>query len=253
MQLLGLASALAFSVTGALVGLRLLRLWLDTRQVPELSIGAALFAIAVVGYPSMLMAHVLGQLGSSAAMPATIIGVVSSHVAIMGVWTFTWRVFRLRATWGRLVLVAAGLAHATIAVGTVQAIVAAEQIEPYSIVSAASPWSEVNYVAFAAAFFWAGAESFRYYRLMRKRLALGLAAPVVVNRFLLWGVLGLETALVNGAMGVLSAMGYSVITHPLPMLLSGVSGLASCVFWWLTFMPPQRYLDFIQRRHAQSP
>ena len=42
---------------------------------------------------------------------------------------------------------------------------------------------------------WTMVESYRYYALMRRRQAIGLADPMVTNRFLLWGSASLGTAL----------------------------------------------------------
>ena len=48
-------------------------------------------------------------------------------------------------------------------------------------------WRSVLSVAFLATFAWTSSEALRYYGLMRRRFALGLADAVVVNRFLIWG------------------------------------------------------------------
>ena len=53
---------------------------------------------------------------------------------------------------------------------------------------------------------WGAVESLRYYALMRRRLRLGLADPLVTNRFLLWG-LGIGAAGVGSLISVVGAGG----------------------------------------------
>ena len=43
-----------------------------------------------------------------------------------------------------------------------------------------------------ALYLWTSVESLTWWRRMHRRVALGLADPVVANRFFLWGVLGLN-------------------------------------------------------------
>jgi hypothetical protein len=46
----------------------------------------------------------------------------------------------------------------------------------------------VHFAARIACWVWVAWESFAFYAIQRRRLAIGLADPVVTNRFLLWGV-----------------------------------------------------------------
>lgn len=49
-------------------------------------------------------------------------------------------------------------------------------------------WVWLEQLAIAVAFGWATLEPLRYHLLMRRRVAHGLAEPLVANRFLLWSV-----------------------------------------------------------------
>ena len=48
---------------------------------------------------------------------------------------------------------------------------------------------------------WTAFEGFRYYGMMKKRMALGLADAVVTNRFLLWALCGLVSLTWNARVG----------------------------------------------------
>jgi hypothetical protein len=102
-----------------------------------------------------------------------------------------------------------------------------------------------------ACFAWGTYEGLRAYKMARRRLTLGLADPVVVNRFFLFGCwFGL--------------MGMMPITFALSRWLARRNGLARAielppklvalgmmVALVLTFFPPRKYLDWV-RSSAQG-
>jgi hypothetical protein len=103
---------------------------------------------------------------------------------------------------------------------------------------------EAESVARFAAPIWSGYEAFRFHGLMRRRLQLGLADPLVTNRFLLWGLAQIA-ALAGLSMRVLDAHGVGVQVAAVVM---PTAGLASAVAYWITFFPPEAY----RRRFAAA-
>jgi hypothetical protein len=100
----------------------------------------------------------------------------------------------------------------------------------------------------SGAFTWAGLESFAYYRRVRRRLALGLSDPVVVNRFLLWAVTGFAIGLLATVIAVLLLQGRAILVDPIALsVISGASVFGGTA-WLLTFLPPAFYLDFVRAR-----
>jgi hypothetical protein len=110
-------------------------------------------------------------------------------------------------------------------------------------------WSEAALHLLALA--WASAEALRYHARMRRRLRLGLADPVVANRFLVWGI---AVAAAFGAVAVpvaFEALGAANETG----LLAGITAafaLVSALGYSLTFFPPPAYRRFLARR-APAP
>jgi hypothetical protein len=116
---------------------------------------------------------------------------------------------------------------------------------------------------------WAFYESFRYWNSMRRREALGLADPILTNRFLLWSIwTGAVTllpmiALVLRALSIV-ALGNEQFTEGvgaqlLPMVLRGVRLVfvlvapIAAIALSLSFFPPAAYLDRVRARSAKVP
>ncbi len=109
---------------------------------------------------------------------------------------------------------------------------------------------------------WAFAESLAYWRMMRRRLALGLADPVVTNRFFLWSVWTGGLAMLPLATLLLRLTGYALQWFGLPeadvaasdraaiaaslQIVFLITGLAGVIAISLSFFPPRRYLDWIR-------
>ena len=97
----------------------------------------------------------------------------------------------------------------------------------------------------------AGAEALLYWRKMRRRLRLGLADPVVTNRFFLWG-LGAGAAGVGSAVGIGAqlATGLTPLEIPWVTLSSSLHGLTAAIAMWLAFLPTDGYRRFLRQQEA---
>jgi len=69
---------------------------------------------------------------------------------------------------------------------------------------------------------------------------------------LLWGLGAGVGGFVSASLIATTAAGMDVHNHPLPQLMLSVSGTVSPITWYLGFMPPARYLDFIRRRAPRA-
>jgi hypothetical protein len=229
MRILGLFGFLAVVVTSFAVGFRLLWLGSRTRQLPELMIGGAF--VWVGGVPGAIVAFAddgtgnafLAHGGLFAAMSlSTLVG--ASMLAV-----FTWRVFRPVERWG---VVAFGCILAGLVAGYGSAALAGVAGSPRA-------WSLLGVgVAFKiATYAWAVAEATREYIAARRRCALGLTAPIVANRMLLWSI-GLGAVL---AIWIHEAITMATGPTPASFLVVAVFGFVCAGALWLAFFPPAFY------------
>lgn len=238
--LLALTAALAFVVVGGFVGIRLLLLARRTRQLPELAIGIGFLFVALIGYP----------MGISAGMPSLDDGLArllfgTGHIATtigsISIFVFTWRVFRPDARWALALSVLCMTILALAAGVAVHAAVAAPAGE-----RPADPAMVVRQLTVGVSYIWTAVESLRWYGMLKRRLALGLADPLVTNRFLLWSLAGWSAggAIVLSTLRLLSSA--NPVTDPFAMLVIGIGGFGAAITIYLAFVPPAPYRRYIQ-------
>jgi len=234
----------AFVVVGATVGLRLLLLGRRTRGLPELVLGAGLTGVCFVTLPALVLTVPLavGPLAFQKALFA--IGLVPLGLFVASFHLFTWSVFR------RSSRVAGGLAIALalLSIGDVIGLVWARhahwggEVEPHI-----RPWSVGLMALFTAGFVWTGLESTGFWLKMRRRARLGLADPVVANRFLLWGLAALVAIACMAIVASAKASGVEVVVNPGTRLVMAAAGVVVSGCWYLAFVPPKRYLERLCR------
>jgi hypothetical protein len=114
----------------------------------------------------------------------------------------------------------------------------------------ARPWTVFLMVVAIGTFGWSASEALAYHARLRRRLALGLVDPVVVNRLLLWGIASTTSTLgclVNGYFTLVSPLS---VMDPVALVFCGACGAIGAVVMILTFVPPAGYLRFVEARHA---
>jgi hypothetical protein len=113
-------------------------------------------------------------------------------------------------------------------------------------------WGGFSLAVSAAAFGWTGIESLRHWAVYRRRVLLGLADAVAVNRMLLWGLMGTIILAVVVVDTLLLYTGGTVAREVLLPLVTSVAGILSSVCLALAFLPPRSYLEAVRRRAAAS-
>jgi hypothetical protein len=232
------------SIVGAIVGLLGLHMLLAAlrhRALAEAFIGL-FFVSSAVGAETALRAIEPGR-DSSVAAQLMLFGVIAFTAATAFAYAFTYTVFRRGEAWA-LGIVLAGTAlmvwggFVQLGRGT------------------GAPDTSALCVEFLigrfASFAWGTYEALRAYAMARKRLALGLADPVVVNRFLLFGVwfgvMGILpltlawTRFTRGAAAQVTAAGFG------PQII----GTIMIVALVLTFFPPRKYLAWVVAANRQA-
>ncbi|MCG8590141.1 MAG: hypothetical protein MJE66_12690, partial [Proteobacteria bacterium] len=118
------------------------------------------------------------------------------------------------------------------------------------LVNKNGPWRLTVYVG-VVNIGWAGTESLLYWLRLRKRLALGLADPVVTNRIGLWALAILSATSISVLNIVLSSLGIPMGGAEgavLQAIVIGPLGAISSVGLWLAFLPPRWYTQRIAAR-----
>jgi hypothetical protein len=244
---LALAATLLFIGVAFVVGLRLLAMAGRSRGLPELTLGLALFLIVGVGYPVTLAARVV-LLDDSPGLAGRLLlplGSTLMNVGWAAIWVFTWRVFRPEATWAR-VLASGAIAALLLLAGVSGS--RAIAVEDASVLVRPHVSGTLTLLLALASYVWTAAESLRYWALLRRRLALGLADPVVTNRFLLWGLVAVFSflSLVGPTLGAIA--GIDTTENPLMRLTTAVAGLVCSAALALAFLPPASYVRWVRDR-----
>lgn len=180
-------ATLAFVLGSAVVSCRLLLLARRSRGLPELLLGGAIGLTAVLGY-GVQIAGVLvrGDAATPEAVPQAAVvltagGRVLHDIGVTLNIAFVLHVFRQGVAWAKAL---AGLMLALLWVGFL-AVAAQDGFRDNAVVG--SPAWLAEFAVVWSYPVWSMTEAFRYGFLMKKRAALGLASPLVVNRFFLWG------------------------------------------------------------------
>jgi hypothetical protein len=185
---------------------------------------------------------VVGLLASGNA--ATALGLTAALV-------FNWRVFSSGARWP---LVLGGLLVGAMLVGYAgAAATGAFGGELYG-----NAWFLLLNAGMLVINLWVGIEPLVYYGKARKRIALGLAEPLVVDRFLLWGLGSLARAalillggLADALLQGLTGDAREVVTAG-TLAVASLLGLATAAAYWLTFNPTPAYVRWVERRYRHS-
>jgi hypothetical protein len=248
MELLMVGSIVLCAVVGTLVGLKLLMIASRSHKLPELAIGIGLLSYAALSQPAQLVQGALGEEASAGLrMGLVVLGVLSLFVTLLALSLFTWQVFGPESRW-RQALAAGVAVTALICAGLFLRATWLRLTANASIPLYGQLGMTPHYVL---VFGWMSVESLRYYARMRRRQALGLADPVVTNRFLVWGAgEGVAALVVLALLVVTIAQGRMLVADPFVAACVTLAGLVNALVWWLTFTPPTAYLRWVQGRAA---
>ena len=244
-------SILISTIVGTVVGLKLLILASRTRHFPELAIGGALFCYAAIAQTSSFATHAVGlEASHSVRMTLLALRLAAFYLTMIGLATFTWRVFDASSSIRKTLTI-------------VLAITAAITVSA----SFWAAWNELTYNGglplyarlgaspqYVVVFAWMSIESLRYQRLMRKREVLGLADPVVTNRFGIWGLSAAASCVLTFALTIVMIRSNNMFlgADPVSSAIISATGLVNTLGWWLTFMPPAVYTNWVKARSERS-
>jgi hypothetical protein len=243
MRITAMIPIVIFFGMAVVVGLRLLSLWRKTRQLPELCIGLGIVLISAVGMPLSVLGRLPNTVGTRFGNVVFAMGLSLACGGIALLFAFTWRVFRSDAGWARLAMLVASLAMVVLDLGLIRA--ASQGSTLSEVIPRTRPWAVGIVSMVVLAFAWGGFEALRYFHLLRRRQALGLADPVVTNRFLLWAVADWTAVVLCGSVAGFLLAGKAVLVDPLALCVIALTGTVMSATWYLTFFPPAAYLRYV--------
>lgn len=243
MMMLAAVCGLSFAAVGLVVGIRLLGLARRTRGLPEILVAVALLCGGLgVGLlrVTALYAPLSEDLVSAAALGVHLCRAVSTGAIVVMVW----RVFAPGRVWSSTLSGILLLGFALVVVGEVR------EMRPPATTNHPLYWLWTGLMA--VSYCWTSWESLRYHAMLKRRMRLGLADPVVANRMLLWGVasgcIAIQTPVILASI-VLG--GEDHIASWALVVVSVFSCLAAATVW-LAFFPPASYLKRIAARAAAA-
>jgi hypothetical protein len=236
----------AFFLSSLAIGLRLLDLARRNRELPELLIGLGILGIGPAGFALMVAGMLVGRVAPGLGAVLMAVAQLATAIGAVSAFVFTWQVFRKDERWARMLVGAAVVLFATVFFGR---LTTGDFALPVKI----GLWFHASSLGIVVCMLWGSYESLRYYTMMRRRETLGLADPLVTNRFLLWG-LGIGSAGVGTFVSLVVVMVTGVPMQELDglTLSNSMFGLTAAVLMWVAFLPPAAYRRFIERRAAAA-
>lgn len=236
---------LAFFVVALVVGVRLLLLARRTRQLPELLIGIGVLGIGPVGFGLVVLAREISATHPHLYSVALGVGAAAVALGVFCKLVFNWRVYHPGSEGlASLLYLAAALLLVAYAGDFAQG------FRRYADIT----WQfYLRSPIQVGALLWGSGEALAYWSKMRRRVRLGLADPVVANRFLLWGI-GAGAAGVGSLIGVGANVVMDAVRPDNPWILasSSLHGLVAAVAMWLAFVPPAAYVRRVAARAASA-
>jgi hypothetical protein len=232
-SLLTTVCILVYVLVISAVGVRMLLLARLTRRRPELLIGAGSLLICGVGLPTSL-ASGFGKAAGEVNVALWVGSELCTQAGFLCLYGFTQQVFRPAARWARALLVVAAAWLLAGLAGAARALAAAEP--QLATVDAVYGWLLWCLTGYGGAFVWGSYESLRQWGMARRRLALGLADPVVARRFLLFATYGLSATGMLAGNVVAVLLRHDISTSPWVVVPSAVLGPLAAAAMYLAFL-----------------
>jgi len=183
---LGLAGLVVFVLASLVVGLRIVLLATRTGGVPEWTVGLSLLFAGAIGTGLSILPVLLHTTDQKILFGVDQAASIFSHIGYGLLFVFVWRVFRPTATWAK------GLFTVLIGALVVSATGIALTLEPGVHLSGPNTivnhWSWLGLGTRMVGYLWAAIESFRYYGMLQRRIAIGIGDERTAYRFLQWGI-----------------------------------------------------------------
>jgi hypothetical protein len=243
-QILAAACVLVYIATATVAGSRLLWVARRTRRLPELLLGVGSLLIGLA-LPVSIASGFGGPTGQ-VDVPLWVASELVTQIGVVCLYAFTQQVFRAGVAWARVPVALAAFLLPFFLTKTAVALAAAPAGTPSSVASGV--WLLLCHVGYAGAFVWSALEGLHHHAMARKRLALGLADPVVANRFLLFAIFGLACTGIAAANALCAALGRNLATSLVVVLPAAALAPVAAAAIFLAILPPDWYLERVRTR-----
>jgi hypothetical protein len=248
-ELLSIVGVGLFMLASVVVGARLLRLWRITRQLPELLLGVALWCTGFLGFALEMVARLTPGLPSSVRYGTMFVGLAGEYAGAVALILFAWRVFRPRAGWA---MGLAGALAATLVLALAGEALSGQYLRYMDRELIEGPFVPFGIAVRGLAPAWMALESFRYHGMLRRRVRLGLAEPVVVHRLALWGTATAASAVAHGvAVAHRLRFGSALDAHAWALSTTSALAVVAATGIALAFFPPPFYRRWVRARVAR--
>jgi putative Ca2+/H+ antiporter (TMEM165/GDT1 family) len=223
-----------------IVGVRLYRLSRQTAHLPEYFL-ALTFLLWALGYALYDIPYAFTEGDESIAPLFSYSSMLTFSLGNVMLALFTKDVFRKQQRWAGWLVVAIAVCLVLGSAGSAW-VGDWEQVDPL-----ANPGYWPQTVGGLAPAIWMGVEGLAHYARARKRLEIGLCAPLICHHFLLWGLAGalwagLEIVVVVQDFIYLSAGDWSGALG----IVNGLLEIVPIGMMWLVFFAPAGYRRWIE-------
>lgn len=234
-EVLPAIGGMLYVTTLTVVGVRLLVLAARNRARPELYLGGALLigtvAASIEGGGLALEPEVGPAVAGTMLMVGKLCGLVAGVLHL----SFVRQVFRPAERWAGWLVV--GLLSLSAA-----AFLGFASHGTFSTAEIPSRLFALEFIGRTGGSCWMAAEAVRYHGMMKRRLALGMADPIVTDRFRLWAGAALSSVvMLMASVPPVFLPPTEVLLLSLDAALLGLAGLAASAFYSLAFFPPATY------------
>jgi len=228
-----------FMLTSAVVGIRLLWLYRQTRKLPELLMAIALLCSGFLAFAVGTAGKVLVEGAPSLRSSLTLLGLSIEYVGDAAMALFAWRVFHADKRWARGMI---GLLALFGAVGFAGEVLSGEYLRYADSAPIQGPWIPLGLAARSLAPTWLAVECLRFHAQLRRRVRIGLADPLVMHRVGLWGT-AMASSAVAYVVPIVHRLVYGTGLREHVWAISIVSALAmvAAVCLGIAFFPPRAY------------
>jgi len=218
-------------------GVSLIRLSWRTQESPELMLG---MSFLLWGLSYVCWQIPIATANQPLTQPLFFAGRILTNAGTIFFAHFVWNAFRNQSLWAKYLVDA-------IAFGLIAGIAGSiyvgdwEGVQPIS-----NPWWFLDWGSNLVATTWVGVEGLIEYPKARQRMRLGHCDPVVCNRYLLWGTVGVVWVVYNGVFLCQTVEFDS--TGAWSSSMDRVNGLVEATgvaLVWLIFFPPRFYRRWI--------